>query len=214
MKSGEPVRTRSSMPIALCLLAVLAVGVPAAEAKRMGPVILANGMSGAGAGTLLGASAGLWAYGLSKNTSPKVILTDTIIGTMTGTVAGLAVGLWDASAEGTSGGHTIGGYIAAGTAMGALMGTLFATVPWALRDQEEGRVLDFYEGCIGAGAGGVIGGALGLGVALLDLGTREPEGGTQVTGQLGLRPEWHQLADKPGAAPEFMMCCRVLEINF
>jgi len=199
---------------AILILAVFSAGSSTAEAKRIGPIILQNSTSAAGAGTLIGASAGLWAYGVSKNTNPRMILADMVIGTLTGTVAGTAFGFLEASNDLPNDGYTFGGYIAAGAGMGAMMGVLFATVPWALRESGDERIHDFYEGCIGAGLGGVIGGSLGLGMAWLDFSLRTPEGEAKVSGRLGMRPEWYQLADKPEAAPQFVMCCKVLEMKF
>ncbi|MBN1595709.1 hypothetical protein JW933_07280, partial [candidate division FCPU426 bacterium] len=71
----------------LVFFLLLCCAVPA-QAERMGPKAVEHTLLGAGAGTLVGASAGLCAYGASKNRNADPIVADAIYGLVGGALAG------------------------------------------------------------------------------------------------------------------------------
>ncbi len=200
--------------ISVVILGWLAAGAGSAWAgQARGPILARDIMRCALAGTTVGFSVGMIEYGNSGNTQPKLILTDSIYGFLGGAVVGTGIGFYEFSNEDSDAGLTIGNYVAAGTLMGAFLGIMYSFIPYAL--SEDSDTDNFAVGSVGLGIGGLIGGGLGLGVALLDISLRGPSGKQDdllLSGTLGLQPEtqWLSVTGDPQPA----LCYRVVELRY
>lgn len=200
--------------VTMTVLGVLAAwNGPLWAGQARGPILARDIMRCALAGTTVGFSAGMIEYGDSGNTQPKLILTDSIYGFLGGAIVGTGIGFYEFTSEDADAGATIGNYMAAGTFMGAFLGVMYAFIPYALSEDSEAD--NFAVGSVGLGIGGLIGGGLGLGVALLDLSLRAPGGQKEdqlLSGTLGLQPETQWLSVTGERPPA--LCYRVLELHY
>ncbi len=193
----------------LAIIAILTMTTGWAEDR--GPIIANNILGGAGAGTVVGFTAGLWAYGADHHADPKVFLTSSVYGFLTGAVVGTGIGFYEISTGSTGTGFTFSEYIMGGTGLGAMLGLVVAIIPFTDNGQWENFT-------IGAGVGGLIGGAFGLGFAILDINSRTAQGDVLLSGQVGIYPEVKLLKDSPSEESttygEPLLSCRLVKLMF
>lgn len=189
--------------------ACLGLGIVAqAEAGNWGPLLANNIVAGAGAGALVGLSAGTLAYGFDNNYHAQYLLSGTIYGVLGGALLGGGAAAFEIANQKPDSGFTVAEYLSGGTAIGALLGTVVATIPY-LRD---GDPEDF---TIGFGLGGLIGGAAGLTVAVVDIQGRTPAGDTSLSGRIGIMDVAAVMPSLvPGMAPEPLWNCTLVKVNF
>ncbi len=188
-----------------CLLAALALP---ANALERGPILANNILGGAAAGTLVGFSAGLLAYGQDNNYHADYLLTGAVYGFLGGALLGGGVAMYEIGTGRSDTGFTLSEYLAGGTSIGALMGFVVATIPF-MRDKDPE---DF---TIGIGLGGLIGASLGLVVALVDINARNAEGDTLLSGQMGILDMSSELpALVPGQTAEPVFNCKLVKVTF
>jgi hypothetical protein len=203
-------RKQILLAVILGLLAIPGGSLWAGQAR--GPVLFQDIMLCGLAGTTVGFSAGMIEYGDSGNTQPRLILRDSIYGFLGGAVVGTGIGVYEITSDTSGVGTTVGNYVAIGTLMGAFVGLIYSFVPYAMDDSDSNN---FAVGSIGLGVGGLIGGSVGLGVAILDLSLRAPGGKEDdllLSGTLGLQPETQWLSVTGDPQPTF--CYRVLELHY
>ncbi len=180
-------------------------------AEERGPIVANNILGGAGAGTVVGLSAGLWAYGEEHQTDPKVLLTSSVYGFLTGAVVGTGIGFYEISTGSRGTGFTVSDYVMGGTGLGALLGMVVAIIPFT----DDGQWENF---TIGAGIGGLVGGAFGLGFAILDISSRSAQGDVLLSGQVGVYPEVKVPLDHPTEETtkhgEPLLSCRLVKLTF
>jgi hypothetical protein len=205
----------------LILSVLLPLAVPA-QARRLGPTAAKNMLGTAAVGSLIGLCAGAEAYGLSNNTAPSLLLMDTVYGFVGGAVlgTGLTVAEFSLPQENLTG--TVCRYAAGGAGIGMLMGVVVALIPYAQKELHNRQDCEnFNEGAIGLGLGGLIGGGMGLSVAVVDLSFRSGEDAAgrpaekTATGSLGLQPEDGLFPPvNPGEARSPALWCRVVSVTF
>jgi hypothetical protein len=178
-------------------------------ASARGPIIANNILGGAGAGLVVGLSAGTIAYGQSNNTDPEYLLTGAVYGFLTGAVLGTGVGIYEVSAGIEDTGFTLAEYTISGTGIGAFVGLVVATLPY-MRD---GDPEDF---TIGLGLGGVIGAACGAGFAIWDINSRSAgKDDLLLSGRIGIEPEYGYVpVTGPAEIREPLVLCRVVTLSF
>lgn len=191
--------------VAVCL----GLGIVAqAGAGNWGPLLANNILGGAGAGALVGLSAGTLAYGYDNNYHSEYLLSGTIYGLLGGALLGGGAAAFEIVNQKPDSGFTVAEYLSGGAAIGALLGTVVATIPY-LRD---GDPEDF---TIGFGLGGLIGGAAGLTVAVVDLSGRSPSGEPSLSGRIGIMEVAAVLpAVVPGVAAEPIWNCKLVKVTF
>lgn len=189
----------------LMLVAGMCGGSSSAWALAKGPVIANNILGGASSGASLGLAAGLWAYGSGKNFDPTLIVNGAVYGFLGGAVAGTGLGIYEISTQRSDPGFTFFGYVSGGTAIGALLGSVVAVIPYTRDKQSE----DF---TIGLGAGGTVGGILGMVLAVWDIEGRTEE--KAVLSSLPNQDIWDGMA--PISALESSACFRmpVVDVRF
>jgi hypothetical protein len=194
-----------------CRLAVLfsliaLVSLPA-QAFDRGPVIADNILGGAAAGTLVGFSAGMLAYGLDKNYHSEYLINGAVYGFLGGALLGGGAATYEIVVNKPDPGFTLSGYMAGGTGLGALIGAVAAVIPYTRDKTPE----DF---TIGMGLGGVAGALLGTTVGFIDINSRNSSQAL-LSGKVGLIQVASVL---PSVVPEQqgapVLNARLLELNF
>ena len=187
-------------------------GGGAGESAAPGMVIFSDVWAGGLAGGILGFSGGLYAYGADQNTNPRQITLATLYGFLGGSALGLGMGFMEyngALAYGT--GKNLGTYVATGSTMGAIFGLVIACIPYVT---EEPMKENFYYGTMGIGLGGLIGGGLGVLVAVMDSTHTQSraQAGPQI--RAGLLPEtqWLQCQKAKSQRPEVLY--RIAELTY
>lgn len=202
---------KNKLFIAASILVFYSLGaagtVTAATAK--GPLIANNILGGAGAGLMVGLSAGTLAYGMGDNYNPDYLLSGAVYGFLTGAVVGTGLGIYEISTGRDDTGYTFSEYTIGGTGIGALLGVVIATLPY-MRDKDPE---DF---TIGLGLGGLIGAAFGVGFAILDINSRAAGGDDLLlSGRIGIEPEQtYAPVTGPAEIREPLVLCRVVTVTF
>jgi hypothetical protein len=172
-----------------------------------GRLLYNNILNGAAAGTLIGLSAGLMAYGMENGTDSELILIGPVYGALGGAILGTGIGIYQFTAPVSSNPYPLMEYIAGGTAVGMLMGAMVATIAYARYDDRDFNTE--------IGLGGLIGAALGLGLVFLEFSAPGGGGDDLLSGEIGLIPE---MAGLPNMVPELkrepVFGCRLAKINF
>jgi hypothetical protein len=194
----------------LFIASSLLLGSVQASAQNRGPIIANNILGGAGAGAVVGLSAGMLAYGVDNNYNPELLINGAVYGFIGGALVGTGIGIYEITTETNDTGFTVAEYTMGGTWIGALMGGVVATIPY-MRD---GDPEDF---TIGLGLGGIIGATLGLGFAVLDIGSRSSGGGDDLllSGKIGIYPDAEGLVQYiPETKRQPVWCCQVVSVSF
>ncbi len=199
--------------IVVILIFLLLAASPAAARERSGrgATLARDIMGGAMAGSVVGFSSGLYRYGQSGNTDPRVLLVDSVYGLLGGAIVGTGLGIYEfTSSDSGDIGVTVADYVTMGALMGGFIGVMGAFIPYALSDDTDSD--NFAIGSVGMGLGGMIGAGLGLGVAILDISLRSEEDDLLLSGTVGLKPEtaWLSVNGEPAPA----LCVRVVELRF
>jgi hypothetical protein len=179
------------------------------QAKRLGPLVIKHSLLGAGVGTLVGASAGLCAYGLNKNQNGEPIATDAIYGLVGGALFGAGVVIVDKDLPT----YTYG-YMATGTGLGAACGVFFAMFTWAFSIPAGEDAKNFNHGSTGAGIGALAGAALGFSAAIVQYNITPLDSPKEVSMTFELQPELLRPADRPDAKPQILAACKMLEFEY
>lgn len=183
----------------------------ASFAQSSGPIIANNILGGAGAGAVVGLSAGIFAYGMGDNYNPELLVNGAVYGFLSGAVLGTGVGVYEIANRTNASGFTVAEYAVGGTSIGALLGLVVATVPYMRDNNPE----DF---TIGLGLGGIIGAACGLGFAAIDIGSASAGGGSDdmlLSGKIGIQQETTGLVKYiPELSREPVICCRLVALTF
>lgn len=194
----------------LVLIMMLSLLCLTAQANNRGPIIANNIMGGAGAGTLVGLSAGLMYYGYDAHRNPEVLLTSSVYGFLIGAVTGTGIGIYEIGTGSQGTGFTVSDYVVGGCGIGALLGMVVAIIPFT----ENGELESF---TIGAGIGGLIGGTAGLGIAIFDIATNNNRD-VLLSGKIGLYPEVVALAapttNEMESNGEPLYSCRLAQFTF
>jgi len=190
---------------------MLGLSVSSIQAANNGPLIANNIMGGAGAGTLVGLSAGIMSYGFENHRDPKILLTSSVYGFLIGAVTGTGIGFYEISNNSQGTGFTLSEYVIGGTGIGALLGIVVAIIPFT----DNGQLENF---TIGAGIGGLIGSAAGLSFAILDIQKNGGKGDVLLSGEIGLYPEVIALSapyqNELKTNGEPLLSCRLAKVTF
>lgn len=201
---------------------LMSISTPAL-ARNMGPAAAKNLMRTAATGTLIGFCAGMTSYGYNNNTTPEIVMMDTIYGFVGGAVLGTGLTVVEFAADRDDIDSTVCRYVAGGAGIGMLMGAFVSLIPYAQKDMRDKRdCANFNEGSIGLGLGGLIGGGLGLGIALMDLSLTTPEKTGEnegekslVRGTIGFQTEDALLPPvKEDEVQVPALWCRVVRVEF
>jgi hypothetical protein len=177
-----------------------------------GMVIFNDVWAGALAGGMLGLSGGVYAYGLKKNSDPRQITLSALYGFLGGSALGLGMGFMEYGGSLPHGtGKNLGTYVSAGTGMGALFGLLIALIPYVT---EEPIKDNFYYGTLGVGLGGLLGGGLGVLVAVLDTQQPSARAANSPEIRLGIMPEHERMTLGEKHQPALELQCRLLEMRY
>ncbi|MEW6516501.1 MAG: hypothetical protein AB1439_06335 [candidate division FCPU426 bacterium] len=172
-------------------------------------MIANNILGGAGAGLMVGLSAGTLAYGLDNNYNPDYLLTGAVYGFLTGAVLGTGIGIYEISTDRQDTGFTFSEYTVGGTGIGAMLGLVIATLPY-MRDKDPE---DF---TIGIGLGGLVGATFGIGFAVWDINSRSAgKDDLLLSGRIGIEPEYDYVpVSGPGETRAPLVLCRMATLTF
>jgi hypothetical protein len=197
--------------LGLCVSTMLAGSVWASESG--GQQLTNNILGGALSGTLIGLSAGSWAYGAGGNYQPEYFVTGAIYGFLGGALLGTSVGIYEINTERTGSGYVMSQYVSGATFTGVLVGGVASMIPYM--QDKNGAVITK-----GMGIGGVIGGALGLTLGILEISKPKPvpmyqPGQQKLSAQIGIISVASCLPSViPGMEPDPIVNCQVVKITF
>jgi hypothetical protein len=178
-----------------------------AQAIERGPILANNILGGAGSGALAGFAAGMLAYGMDHNYHSEYLAYGAVYGFLGGALLGGGVGTYEIVMRKPDTGFTVTQYLGGGTCLGALIGFVGATIPY-MRD----KTPEDYT--IGIGLGGVVGAALGLTIACVDISSRD-DSKALLSGKVGLIEVSSVLPSLvPDLPSESILNCRLVELTF